>query len=539
MDIQRFNTNASLRPAMAFKTAFVLAFALPALADSTDLVPPPAQAASIAYAPRSSPLPEAFQDGVNIAQFPPATAADSEAADQLRSAKYGHIHPGPARVGFLRQTLLAPIAPGSITALRTLLPDGGEMRTVAVDSPGAYGQRLHLTNVNLGTATLITYAYDADGTVIVRGPYTGRGPDERGDFWTSFLPGERVFLEVSGGDNPIFDIPEIVHFDHDPSGGGDTRGGALSCNLDVMCETDVTSCARQATGQMNFVDGASFVCTGTLIADFDSNTEVPYFLTANHCIDSQSVMNTLEVVWFWQRSSCNGSLPSYSSLPRSEGGALLATSGANPGNDATFARLNGAVPAGGCLVQATQNEELGVFGVHHPRGDWKRAHFGHYESLSTGCGLDCACFTPTNYAFYQIDRGVMEPGSSGSGMFDAQGRILGQLFGNCTLCPDAYDCFHVGDWCLMYGEWAQTYPDVQFWMFLGGTVHVDDSNLTPPWSGTPADPCRTVAQGQAVLWNADGLRMVIDAGNYPEVVTLNRRVTVTATGGVARIGDLP
>ena len=194
------------------------------------------------------------------------------------------------------------------------------------------------------------------------------------------------------------------------------------------------------------------------------------------------------------------------------------------------------MPAGGCLVSPTLNEELGVFGVHHPRGDWKRAHFGHYESLSIGCGSDCGCFTPANYAFYQLDRGVMEPGSSGSGMFDAQGRILGQLFGSCSLCPDDFDCFHSGDWCAMYGEWEQTYADVERWMFLGGTVRVDGSNVTSPWLGTPADPCRTVAQGEAILWNADGLRMVIDAGVYPEVITLNRRVTISATGGAVRIG---
>jgi hypothetical protein len=291
---------------------------------------------------------------------------------------------------------------------------------------------------------------------------------------------------------------------------------------------------------MNFVvDGDNYVCTGTLIADLDSATEVPYFLTADHCIDSQTVLNTLEVVWFWQRASCGGALPNYSLLPRSSEGTLLATSAANPGNDAMFCRLRGGVPEGACLVATTLDEEQGVYGVSHPSGDWKRAHFAHYESLSTDCGLDCGCFTPANYAFYKIDNGIIQGGSSGSGMFDAQGRLLGQLFGHCSLCPDSEDCFHAGDWCLMYGDWAQTYSDVLVWLQIGGTIRVDDSNLTPPWSGTPGDPFRTVAQGHAAIWNADGLRMVIDDGSYPETITLNRRVTILATGGLVRIGDLP
>lgn len=33
--------------------------------------------------------------------------------------------------------------------------------------------------------------------------------------------------------------------------------------------------------------------------------------------------------------------------------------------------------------------------------------------------------------------------------------------------------------------------------------------------------------------------MVIDDGNYPETLTLDRHVTITAAGGLARIGDLP
>ena len=86
-------------------------------------------------------------------------------------------------------------------------------------------------------------------------------------------------------------------------------------------------------------------------------------------------------------------------------------------------------------------KEAGIVGIHHPEGSWKRAFFGKYESTSIGCGAECGCFTPANYAFYSDVNGIVEKGSSGSAMFTAAGQVIGQLFGTCSLCPDALDCW--------------------------------------------------------------------------------------------------
>ena len=52
-------------------------------------------------------------------------------------------------------------------------------------------------------------------------------------------------------------------------------------------------------------DGASYVCSGTLIADRDHSTFIPYFLTANHCVNTQTVASTIQTYWFYRSTACN------------------------------------------------------------------------------------------------------------------------------------------------------------------------------------------------------------------------------------------
>jgi hypothetical protein len=67
------------------------------------------------------------------------------------------------------------------------------------------------------------------------------------------------------------------------------------------------------------------------------------------------------------------------------------------------------------------------------------------------------------------------------------------------------------------------------------TIYVDGANLTPPWSGTPANPYLTVSQAYNVAW--DGARLCIYAGWYAEALTMSKRIGLTAEGGIASIGQ--
>src|SRR5262249_50701956 len=128
-------------------------------------------------------------------------------------------------------------------------------------------------------------------------------------------------------------------------------------------------------------DGGTYMCTGTLLNTRNSSN-IPYFLTANHCISTEAVAHTLETMWFYQKDRCNGVLPN--SFPRSVGAALMATGDPLHG-DFTLLRLN-SVPNGVTFQGWDPNEKpLGtpVTTVHHPEADYKRISFGKLVAGST------------------------------------------------------------------------------------------------------------------------------------------------------------
>jgi hypothetical protein len=509
-------------------------------------IPPVAAAAVRQRAPESLALPGAFQPGRNIYDLGSVPAGRIEAADQAAANRFAGITPGPQRVGFVRTPPQGRLSFKAGHGLRHARQVRGDLWTMAVRSPGGLGMRLSFTNVDLGTGSMIVYAREGE-EVVTLGPFTGKGPNGTGRFWTGSLPRDTAFIEVSGAAEPSVELAEIVHFDRSFSNVGAQAGAftaaSLPCQQDVMCfgPPSVQPLARDAVGQMNFMSGGeSFVCTGTILNDQDGDTIVPYFLTANHCIGSQAEADTLEVVFGWQRSACGGSLPSESALPRSVGATLLATTPTGTfGNDMSFLRLNGSLPAGATLAGwTTASLPSTVVGIHHPGGTFKKVTFSH-ESGPGGLAAFCVFTYPTfAYHYLQEDAGITEGGSSGSGIFNASGQLMGQLYGVCcdpslgTDCAGA-NCDNRDTWRSVYGKFDFTFPRIQRWLEIGGTIHVN-RNFGGTELGTPTQPFNTVGEANAFAWN--GVRIKIQAGSYPEALTVAKQVTLLASGGPVTIG---
>jgi hypothetical protein len=136
-----------------------------------------------------------------------------------------------------------------------------------------------------------------------------------------------------------------------------------------------------------------------------------------------------------------------------------------------------------------------------------------------------------------MDSGIIEGGSSGSGIFNFSGQLFGHLNGYCCLYPscDGEDisCSSVDDYVAMYGEFETTYPLIKWYLTVGGTLHVDGA-ASPPGFGTPEHPYTQI--GFAYLFAWPGARIKIAAGSYNERLTLNKRVTLVSAGGSVRVG---
>ncbi len=218
-------------------------------------------------------------------------------------------------------------------------------------------------------------------------------------------------------------------------------GSSGSCNMNSICPDGVPiTNAIRAT--MMLVSGSNGFCTGSMINN-TANDGTPYVLTANHCYSNPAS-------WIfrfnWASATCAnpGGSPSFQSIS----GAIL-RSRRTPSDfclvEITGGLINGTVPlAFNTYFPGWDNSDTppsSAHCVHHPRGDIKKISFDD-NALSSANGMGSS---EANSQWQVVwDRNTTtEPGSSGSPLFDQNGRIIGQLWGGGASCgnlsaPDYY-----------------------------------------------------------------------------------------------------
>ena len=277
------------------------------------------------------------------------------------------------------------------------------------------------------------------------GPFTAADNEAHEQLWTPLLRGDElvVELEVPAGQEEAVELL-LTTVNHDFEGAIDLLSD--DCHLDVACgaadgypqvdaHRDVIRSVAAYTLQ------GRLTCTGFLVNNSNQDGR-PLFLTANHCgVDAESAP-TIVTYWNFENRTCrapgseesggkgNGSLEVFNT-----GARLLASHGAT---DVTLIELDEPVNPRARVFFAgwDAGEALpdgGVFTVHHPRLDEKRISFADDPvDRSTVVGqLDA----DGNYLRVpQWDLGSTEGGSSGAPLFDADGRVRGQLFGGRASC---------------------------------------------------------------------------------------------------------
>lgn len=360
----------------------------------------------------------------------------------------------PMRNGFTRRlaepvhvTLgAAAMKAASGRAVMAMTERGTVVWSGSVRVEGAYRIRLHLTDVRLPeSATLWVYGRNEEPIAFGRELLS-----EGGDLYTPSVGGDVAWLEIEAplakeNEPASFVIADVVEMLGSKNLRTPAADDAPTCLVDATCITsstlDVIDLYRRGVAEMIYVkDGGSFVCTGGLINDKDTATSIPYFLTANHCIANQTVASSLEAYWDYRTSTCNGAAPSLSSLQRSSGSTLLATSDTT---DFTLLRLNN-IPAQRVFLGWDANSSNVRAGtrlhrISHPFPDsdtLPRAQSYTGAVVDGGTGA-CSSRPRTNYLYSSPNQGGVYGGSSGSPVILAGGYIVGQLFGSCGPDPSA------------------------------------------------------------------------------------------------------
>ena len=373
------------------------------------------------------------------------------------------------------------------------LPDGSAVWRWTLRSPDASGVRVWIENFSAGQGKL--WVYSEGGTAeAVDGPFSGLGPYDDGRFWTATVPGDSVTLEfVPDGGQPMdtvpFQVRRLGHLFQDVAAAATAAApaaqlrslapaeqntitvgplaaadGAELCNIDVNCYAQWNNTAKSVALMLIATPEGQASCTGTLLAT-RNNSLKPYFLTANHCVNTEEEARSVELYWAYQSSTCRGPAPTDKGSARSTGASLLYGLGLGAG-DQSLLLLKG-IPSG-VVFSGWDAGEPGVGShftvIHHPAGSYKRIAMG---TRTGDAPVEIGPDVLAAGGFYQIelDLGIAQPGSSGSGGFTSDG-ILASVLSNgpasSPLCNERPITIGMGRFSVMYPNISDYMEDLPF-----------------------------------------------------------------------------
>jgi V8-like Glu-specific endopeptidase len=381
--------------------------------------------------------------GITEQDMQDITAAPAE----LAPMRVGVVKPIPDRVGLMRGQALGQRGKTATSVLQRTAEDG-YVWTSTITSPGAVAIRVQFKDFSLpGGAEAFFFSPNGEAY----GPYLGAGPDGTGEFWSHSVESSTgvVLVRFHG---PVdaddlragsFRITDIAHVALDFPGQpdeADAGGVASFCQYNASC-VENASCTSQsavndakgAAAKMRWISGAFvYICSGGLIADTDSSTQIPYFLTANHCISKSKDANNLECYFQFSvscgTSTCPGSFDPAPS-PKTMGSTIRATGSTG---DFTLLQLAQNPPSGSVFMGWNNSPVAFTSGlvlhrISHPSGA-PQAYSRHEVDTAIGTCLNTAR-GPWIYSDNVF--GAVEGGSSGSPVVNGSGEVVGQLTGCC------------------------------------------------------------------------------------------------------------
>jgi len=368
----------------------------------------------------------------------------------------------PVQVGVARDIPATSTGAAMARALKWRTAGGRTAAAVSFTSQGGAGLRLGLVVRKLPADALVRgyvkggdTVFEVPGATVLEALRRNRDAGDVSEaartWWTPLVDGPEMTLEISlpqgaTADAVDISVPRLSHLQVKAEDLNNTAkiGQAGSCEADVKCVADLDNSSR-ATARMVFtVNGGTYLCTGTLLND-SSSSGTPYFLSANHCVSTQTTATSLITYWFYRSSSCNSGILDTNYRVLHSGATLLY---ASSDTDASFMKLSEAPPTGAVFAGwSLDAPAIGgeVVGIHHPEGDLQKysqgamTTFANCTAVDSSDSFSCATANASTGNFVNAgwNTGTTEPGSSGSGLFaSSSGKryLIGQLYGGSASC---------------------------------------------------------------------------------------------------------
>lgn len=367
----------------------------------------------------------------------------------------------------------------------TTLANGDQIWRMSYTSEGAFSLNFVFDQFKLPEGSKL-YVYNNEHTDLLR-PFTHHNNNTEEVLGTWLVEGDTAWIEYHRPANVSGEVKLVVGSVVHGYRTGHMYQKALNdsgpCNHDVDCDitpasdpfslNDKKEEIKTANGMI--VVGASGFCSGTLINN-TNNDGTPYFMTANHCGGGEGIW-AFRFNWRSPNPSCGTATGSTNgSFDQTVSGAVLRANSSQSDmelveiTDPTFfANNNDLVWVG--WNRSTSYTPAVNFGIHHPSGDIQKV-----------CREDDGAFRQVvnfngnpNTQMWFIDEwelGVTEPGSSGSGLFNEEGHLIGVLSGGAAACNGtvnngAFDFYGRFDVAWDFGSTNASRLD--FWLDPAGT----------------------------------------------------------------------
>ena len=235
-----------------------------------------------------------------------------------------------------------------------------------------------------------------------------------------------------------------------------TRGfnDSGDCNYDVNCfigsDFEVhKNLVKKSVALLNLGNG--FLCTTSLVNNTLSD-KTPFLLTANHCLEnSDPALWSIRFNWVSTNPVC-GSIENSADIQSNFTMSGAEFRASNNKSDFALVELYNSIPSSWDVAFAgwDNSDALPQYqvGIHHPNGDIMKICRDDNGALKDNAnGTDVwliAGVSAGNGNGWEI--GTTESGSSGSPLFNEDGRIIGQLYAGQSFCigienNDDYDIY--------------------------------------------------------------------------------------------------
>lgn len=352
-----------------------------------------------------------------------------------------------------------------------ILPSGDKIWQIKINSENAYGLCLILNDYLLPTGSKL-YVYSSDKKQII-GAFTSQNNNDNGILALQDIYSDEVIIEYNEPANVDFKgnftISSIGHIYKRTKDG--EFGKSASCEVDINCPQGADwQNEKHSVVRIGITEGSNvYYCSGVLINNVKKDG-MPYILTANHCINNQTLANNSVFYFNYESPTCKGA---DGKVYQSLSSAWLVATPKDAGIDFALLKLK-EIPTAEYKPfyvgwDINTNASLYSVVIHHPEGDVKKISIDTDNGTSGSYVSSDTDYLPnTHWNIGNWEVGATEGGSSGAPLFNQKKMLVGTLTGGLAVCGNPVDDY----FSKFSAAWA-TYPNMdeqlKHWLDPDGT----------------------------------------------------------------------